>query len=94
MHPARRGDDPAIVTVDEGDVRDGEAGLVREYGNPGRAAVVAAADPENRRVDPSRGVRIRSGRIQLGLTAVELADLARRLAMLLAAVDAGEIAVY
>jgi len=44
--------------------------------------------------DPSKGARLRSGRAQFGLRAVDVAGVAARLQELLARVDAGEIPVF
>ncbi len=45
-------------------------------------------------LDPARGARVRPGRVQLGLTQRERRGVSARLAALLAAVDAGTMAVY
>lgn len=44
--------------------------------------------------DPARGARVRRGRVQLGLTAGEIAGVAARLDALLARVDAGAIRTF
>ena len=45
-------------------------------------------------IDPSRGARVEPGRVQLGLTTSEIADVAERLATLLDDVDRGALAVF
>ena len=45
-------------------------------------------------LDPDRGARVRPGHVQFGLTRRERRGVAARLAALLAAVDAGTMAVY
>jgi hypothetical protein len=45
-------------------------------------------------IDPSKGVRVRDGRVQLGLTAVEAHAVGERIQRLLARVDAGEIPLF
>jgi len=44
-------------------------------------------------LDPTRGVRLARGKVQLGLTAKEIAALKERITDLLADVDAGEVRV-
>jgi hypothetical protein len=45
-------------------------------------------------IDPSRGARVVPGRVQLGLTTAEIADVAERIAILLDDVDRGALAVF
>jgi hypothetical protein len=45
-------------------------------------------------IDPSRGARVEPGRVQVGLTTSEIADVAERIATLLDDVDRGVLAVF
>jgi hypothetical protein len=45
-------------------------------------------------LDPDAGARIAPGRVQLGLTAKEIATLKHRIADLLADVDAGRVLLH
>jgi hypothetical protein len=45
-------------------------------------------------IDPTRGVRLEPGRVQLDLTTAEIAGVAERLAMLIDDVDRGALAVF
>jgi len=56
----------------------------------GGMCVVEATKP----IDASRGARVEPGRVQLGLTTVEIAGVAERIATLLDDVDRGALAVF
>jgi hypothetical protein len=58
-----------------------------------KAGVLRPVEP-TAPIDPSQGVRIRDGRVQLGLTAGEAHAVGERLTSLLARVDAGEIPLF
>ncbi len=50
--------------------------------------------PPGENVAPNRGVRIRNGIVQMGLTRAEIAGVARQAALLVKQVDSGKIEVY
>ena len=56
----------------------------------GGMCLVEATQP----IDPFRGARVEPGRVQLGLTTVEIAGVAERIATLLDDVDRGALAVF
>jgi hypothetical protein len=73
--------------------RDIDALMVVAELRADRAGVLQPVTP-TAPIDPSQGVRVRDGRVQLGLTADEARAVGDRLKQLLARVDAGEIPLF
>ncbi len=66
-------------------------GVVAEFQRVGDHLVPARPGPN---LDPGRGVRVRDGRVQFGLTSREIRDLERRIERLLQDVDRGRLATF
>jgi len=73
--------------------RDVDALMVVAELRADRAGVLQPVPP-TAPIDPSQGIRVRDGRVQLGLTADEAHAVGDRLKQLLARVDAGEIPLF
>lgn len=66
-------------------------GVVAEFQQVGDHLVPASPGPN---LDPGRGVRVRDGRVQFGLTSREIRDVERRIERLLQDVDRGRLATF
>lgn len=70
---------------------EGALGVVAEFEVVGDHLMPVPIGPN---LDPGRGVRVRDGRVQFGLTDREIRDLERRIERLLEEVDEGRIATF